>query len=242
MDTFFCEYQKTELVKRTEEFVRESLKNSDSSHDWLHIERVVNTALKLSGSVALLREADSRGRETLWHFIDKEVVHLGALLHDICDWKYTQNGSEIAKNFLRSNSCDEKKIIKILKIIEGVSFKNEIENEKTDIFPELAVVQDADRLDAIGAIGIFRTSAFSGARNIPLYNKETDKIKSNKPKIATKEEYINKGENQTTVKHFYEKLLHLKSMMKTFDGKVEAEKRHNFMIKFLEQLGNEIDI
>lgn len=211
------------LIEKTEDFVKEELKNNDSSHDWFHIDRVRNLAKKLA--------------EKTSESVDLEIVELGALLHDIGDWKYTGSetkGRELAEKFLTEQNYDPIKKQKILEIIDGVSFKNELGGIKIPLSLELAIVQDSDRLDALGAIGIARTFAFSGAKKRPMYLPNHDSSK--RQKLLSKEEYMNKKEqDDSTIGHFYEKLLHLKDMMKTDAGKKIAEKRHQYMVEFLEE-------
>jgi len=207
------------LVPLTKEFVKQQLQNAESGHDWFHIERV----WKLSKTIAESYDCN------------RQVVELGALLHDIADAKF-HNGDEtlgpkIAEDFLTENHADPQIISRVLDIMVNISFKNrnEVKGEKSI---ELQIVQDADRLDAIGAIGIARTFNFGGFKNNPIYIPEI------KPNIhQSKEEYKkNKG---TTINHFYEKLLLLKDLMNTEKGKSMAEERHRFMETFLERFFSE---
>mmetsp|Transcript_1582 Transcript_1582/g.2093 ORF Transcript_1582/g.2093 Transcript_1582/m.2093 type:complete len:221 (+) Transcript_1582:44-706(+) len=206
----------SQIIQNTIEFVKKELAGNDASHDWFHIERV----WKLSKTLAREEKIEN-----------SEIVELAALLHDVNDWKYSGSetaGVETAVAFLKSQNFDEEKIKKVAQIIEGVGFKNELAN-KTEMFPELAVVQDADRLDAIGAIGIGRTFAYGGRKSTPMYDPEIKPVEN-----ITKEQYMHKEKN-TTINHFYEKLLKLKDMMKTETGKKMAQQRHNFMEQFLNQ-------
>lgn len=212
-----------DIIKKTEEFVKEELKNNDASHDWAHIERVRNIANKLSEK----------------KIVDRELVELGALLHEVGDWKYGGSKTK-AKEFLIEQKLDPERAETVLKIVEGVSFKNELGGGPLDTFPELEIVQDADRLDAIGAIGIARTFTYSGAKKRPMYNPDQDCRK--KLKTITQEEYVNRdAKDNSTVSHFYEKLLHLKDMMKTEEGRQMAEDRHQFTVSFLDQFFAEWD-
>ncbi|MES2575585.1 MAG: HD domain-containing protein [Bacteroidota bacterium] len=205
----------SDLINNTILFVKQKLENAEGGHDWFHIERVYKNALLISdGEVC-----------------DITVVKLGALLHDIADSKF-HNGDEtigpkIAREFLVSNDVDEVTIQHIINIIENISFKGG-NTEKLFSSVELDIVQDADRLDAIGAIGIARTFNYGGFKNRALYN----------PEIApnlnmSKEEY--KNSEAPTINHFYEKLLLLKDKMNTETGKQIAQERHLFMEKFLSQ-------
>lgn len=203
------------LIEKTIAFVKEKLKDAEGGHDWFHIERVYNNAL----NIAQHENCDST------------IVALGALLHDIADSKFHDGdetvGPKLAWEFLEKQNVSEDTIIHVVNIIENISFKGgNFERKFSSI--ELDVVQDADRLDAIGAIGIARTFNYGGFKNRPLYN----------PEIApnlnmSKEEY--KHSVSATINHFYEKLLLLKDKMNTKTGKSIAEERHAYMEKFLEQ-------
>lgn len=208
-----------EQIDKTISFVKETLSNAESGHDWFHTQRVYKNAM-------LIAETEP---------IDKFVVSLGALLHDIADSKF-HNGDEtigpkIAREFLFKINVDSTVIEHIVKIIENVSFKGGNETQKFNS-PELEVIQDADRLDAIGAIGIARCFNYGGFKNRPLYNPDI------KPNLnMNKEAY--KSSNAPTINHFYEKLLLLKDRMHTKTGKAMALERHNFMLKFLDQFYKE---
>lgn len=209
----------TEVISNTTSFVKETLKNAEGGHDWFHIQRVYHNAMK----IAEKEEGDSF------------IVALGALLHDIADSKF-HNGDEtvgpnIAREFLRTQELPLEVIDHVVKIIENISFKG---GNVTQEFrsPELDIVQDADRLDAIGAMGIARTFNYGGFKNRPLYDPDI------KPNLnMSKEEY--KASNAPTINHFYEKLLLLKDRMNTRTGRELAEERHLFMEKFLEQFYRE---
>jgi uncharacterized protein len=174
--------------------------------------------------------------------VDTELVQLGALLHDIADWKYSgseDEGPRRAREWLVSQNYDSEKTQKVIDIIEGIGFKSELgltreqAIAKAERLPELAVVQDADRLDAIGAIGIARTFTFGGTRNTPLHDPT---VALPDPQLLTKEAYMNRSKSGgSTIQHFYDKLLHLKDMMKTTSGKKLAADRHKYMEVFLEQ-------
>ena len=204
-----------EIIQNTITFVKNELKDAEGGHDWFHIERVYKNAL-------LISEGEK---------VDKIVVALGALLHDIADSKF-HNGDETvgpkkARQFLKTHHISEEIIEHIIKIIENVSFSG---GNKTQNFTsrELEVVQDADRLDAIGAIGIARTFNYGGFKGRKLYDPEI------KPNLnMTPSEY--KASDAPTINHFYEKLLLLKDRMNTETGRRIAEERHKFMETFLEQ-------
>ncbi|KAH9771669.1 HD domain-containing protein [Citrus sinensis] len=165
-------------------------------------------------------------------------VELAALLHDIGDYKYLRDPSEekIVENFLEDEGLEESKKMRILNIIKKMGFKDEIAGlANAEFSPEFGVVQDADRLDAIGAIGIARCFTFGGSRNRVLHDPAI------KPRSDVSKEQYMKKEEQTTVNHFHEKLLKLKDLMKTEAGQRRAEKRHKFMEEFLMEFYEEWD-
>jgi len=210
------------LIQNTVAFIKEKLDGAEAGHDWFHIERV----WKLSKKIAENEKVDS------------EVLELGALLHDIADPKF-HDGDEtlalkISRDFLESQDVSEEIIGKVLFIIQNISFKNR--GEAPENLPlELKIVQDADRLDAIGAIGIARTFNFGGFKNNLMFHPEIP------PKLSmTKEEY--KKNEGTTINHFYEKLLLLKDLMNTETAKKIASERHDFMLKFLKEFSKEWDV
>ncbi|WP_407483546.1 HD domain-containing protein [Elizabethkingia meningoseptica] len=209
----------SDLISKTIEFVKKKLEGAEAGHDWFHIERV----WKLSKKIA--------EKETC----NQEVVELGALLHDIADPKFHNGdeniGPDTAKAFLTAENVDEDTIQKVIFIIKNISFKNRNEAPKEKPV-ELQIVQDADRLDAIGAIGIARVFNFGGFKNNPIH------IPGEEPRLnQSKEEY--KKSNGTTINHFYEKLLLLEGMMNTETGKKMASIRHEYMEDFLKQFYNE---
>lgn len=203
------------VIDNTILFVKQKLENAEAGHDWFHIERVFKNALL----IAQHEECDI------------EIVKLGALLHDIADSKFNGGdetiGPRIAREFLESQKIAESKIQHVVAIIENISFKGG-NFEKKFNSKELEIVQDADRLDAIGAIGIARTFNYGGFKNRQLYNPNIP------PKMnMSKEEY--KNSEAPTLNHFYEKLLLLKDKMNTKTGKELAVDRHRFMENFLSQ-------
>ncbi len=211
----------SELISKTILFVRKQLQNAEGGHDWFHIERVYKNAIAIS---------ENEKCNTM-------IVQLGALLHDIADSKF-HNGDEsigpkIARTFLESEKVDAETINQVINIIENISFKGgNFEKKFSSI--ELEIVQDADRLDAIGAIGIARTFNYGGFKNRPLYNPAIP------PNLQmNKEEY--KNSEAPTINHFYEKLLLLKDKMNTETGKKMAQERHHFMETFLSQFYAEWD-
>ena len=213
--------KETPLILATKTFVQQELANAEGGHDWFHIERVYKNAL-------LIAEDED---------VNLEIVALGALLHDIADAKFYQGdetvGPQKAQQFLQQQNVEQTTIEQVIKIIEHISFKGGNFQQQFHS-KELAIVQDADRLDALGAIGIARTFNYGGFKNRKLYDPAIA------PKLnMTKEEY-KKGDNPT-INHFYEKLLLLKDRMNTQKGKQIAQERHLFMEKFLEQFYAEWD-
>lgn len=203
------------LIEKTIEFVKNSLKNAEGGHDWFHIQRVLLNARHIA-----------QGENA-----DMLVVELGALLHDIADYKF-HNGDEsvgpkVAEDFLKAENVSEEVREHVKKIIQNISFKGGNTEQKFSS-KELDIVQDADRLDAIGAIGIARTFNYGGFKGRALYDPEID------PNLnMTKEEY--KDSNAPTINHFYEKLLLLKDRMNTETGRRIAADRHAFMVEYLTQ-------
>ena len=210
-----------QIINNTILFVKNQLAHAEGGHDWFHIERVYKNAL-------LIAEEEE---------CDLTVVKLGALLHDIADSKFHGGdetvGPKTARTFLESQNISEDIILHVIAIIENISFKGG-NFEKKFNSKELEIVQDADRLDAIGAIGIARTFNYGGFKNRPLYNPNIQ------PNLnMSKEEY--KNSESPTLNHFYEKLLLLKDKMNTETGKKIAQKRHDFMVHFLAQFYAEWD-
>ena len=212
---------KKEIIEQTVEFVKSTLQGAEGGHDWFHIERVWKNA-KLIAS-----------KEN----VDLFVVELGALLHDIADAKFYDGDESIgpkkAREFLESLLVQDSTIQHIENIIKNISFKNSLEANSIKFQSiELDVIQDADRLDALGAIGIARAFNYGGFKNRELYNPEIPPLKN-----MNKEVY--KKSVSPTINHFYEKLLLLKDKLNTDTGKLLAEKRHKFMEVYLDQFYKE---
>jgi len=210
------------LIKKTKDFVRVQLENAEGGHDWFHTLRVYNNAVLISKS----------------ENVNKLIVALGALLHDIADSKFHDGdetiGPKKAREFLFKNNVDSLVIEHVVNIIENISFKKSLESKVKFKTLELDVIQDADRLDAIGAIGIARCFNYGGFKNRKLFDPAI------KPNLKmTKAEY--KKSTAPTINHFYEKLLLLKNKMNTKTGRQLAEKRHQFMETFLNQFYAEWD-
>ncbi len=210
---------KGKIIKATEEYVRKTLEGEGSGHDWWHVDCVRKTALHIA------KEEKA----------DLFIVELGALLHDIADWKF-HNGDEtvaprIAREWLEKQEADEQTIEHVCHIIKDISFKGAGVNTPMHT-KEGQIVQDADRIQALGAIGIARCFAYGGSKGREIYNPNI------KPAMhQTFEQY--KKARGTTLNHFYEKLLLLKDRMNTETGKKIAQERHEYMEQFLKQFFKE---
>ena len=210
-----------EIISNTIQFVKNELKNAEGGHDWFHIERVFKNAILIS--------KDEK--------VDIFVVSLAALLHDIADAKFHKGdetiGPTMAADFLKTQQVEKQVSKHVINIIKHISYKNSLEkSRKKFTSKELEVVQDADRLDAIGAIGIARCFNYGGFKNRAIYNPEI------LPELnLSKEAY--KNSDAPSINHFYEKLLLLKDQMNTTTGKKIAAERHRYMELYLEQFYNE---
>jgi uncharacterized protein len=207
------------IIQQTIAHVKAALSGAEAGHDWFHIERV----WKAAKQIAQTEE------------VDGFIVELGALLHDIADSKFHGGdetvGPRQARAFLESLGVDESVVAHVENIVAHISFKGG-NHEQAFNSPELEVVQDADRLDALGAIGIARAFAYGGHKGRELFNPAVP------PNLnMTKEEY--KHSAAPTINHFYEKLLLLKDRMNTATGRAMAERRHRFMEAYLEEFYRE---
>ncbi|PAN46774.1 hypothetical protein PAHAL_9G213700 [Panicum hallii] len=218
--------EKPVAVRRAEELVEREMAGRDASHDAAHALRVRDLALSLGAEEGLTAPARLL------------TVELAALLHDVGDYKYTKNNMEdmsVVEMFLEEVGLEAGQKDEIVSIIKGMGFKNEVSLKSiVDSTLEFAIVQDADRLDAIGAIGIARCFTYGGSKNSALHD----------PRILprdnlSKEKYMSKEEKQTSINHFHEKLFKLKDMMKTEAGRRRAEKRHRFMEDFVTEFYEE---
>lgn len=208
------------IIAECESYVKQTLRNAEGGHDWWHVYRVRKLAVRLA----------QQEQANLF------VVELAALLHDIADSKFhggdEELGPRLAADFLRKHHVNEEVVQQVVFIIRNISFKTTFDGLDTPVTKELAVVQDADRLDAIGAIGIARTFNYGGFKHRLIYDPAIP------PQVYThKEEY--KNTSAPTINHFYEKLLLLKNTMKTNTGKLLAEQRHVFMETYLSQFFDE---
>uniref|UniRef100_A0A0E0EZ49 HD domain-containing protein n=2 Tax=Oryza meridionalis TaxID=40149 RepID=A0A0E0EZ49_9ORYZ len=211
-------------VRAAEELAEREMAGRDASHDAAHALRVRDLALSLAAELGLSSSPDRL-----------LIVEIAALLHDIGDYKYTKDNAEdmsIVERFLEEVELEQGQREEIVAIIKGMGFKNEV-SKKSVVEPtlEFAIVQDADRLDAIG---IARCFTYGGSKKNTLHD----------PKILprdnlSKEKYMSKDEKQTSINHFHEKLFKLKDMMKTEAGKKRAEKRHKFMEDFVAEFYEE---
>lgn len=206
------------IIEKTRGFVKDKLFGEGSGHDWYHIERVVNLANHI-------------GRKENG---DLFIIEMTALLHDIDDWKFskgTETDITVTETFLKSQNISQEIIDKIITIIRTMSFKGGVVDSTQNTL-EGMIVQDADRLDAIGAIGIARTFAYGGSKHRPIYDPTI------KPIDFTSLEEVKNAENHT-INHFYEKLLKLKDLMNTKTAKEIAQERHDFMENFLKEFYKE---
>jgi len=207
-----------DIIQTAEEFVKNQLGQDSTGHDWYHIERVRRNAL-------LIAEKEDKG--------DRFIIEMAALLHDIPDEKLNESkevGEKKLTDFLYTLELELPARDHIVDIIDSISFKGGKNSVLSSV--EAKIVQDADRLDALGAIGIARTFAYGGKKGQAMYDPEIG-VREN----MTEEEY-RKGKS-SSVHHFYEKLLKLKNLMNTDTAKEMAEQRHQYMVQFLQQFYHE---
>jgi len=212
---------KEEIIELTRLYVQNELQEAERGHDFFHILRVYRTALYIAKKEAA----------------DLYIIALGALLHDIADAKFHKGNEEIApakaRHFLESIEVDPVVIDHIEHIIRNISYKNTLDKSTTTFHSkELEVLQDADRLDAMGAIGIARAFHYGGYKNRLIYDPDI-------PPLSSQDKETYKNSTAPTINHFYEKLLLLKDLMNTPTGKALAKQRHGFMLDFLEQFYRE---
>ena len=211
------------IIRNTVTFVKDTLSGAEGGHDWHHIERVWHTA-------RYIQELEKEG--------DLLTIELAALLHDISDAKFNggddEMGSRMAEEFLIEQGLDQEKVDHIRAIIKHVSFKGGFAQDQISTI-EFQIVQDADRLDAIGAIGIARAFNYGGYKNRPIHIPE-----KSLQEYDDSEAYHRS--DAPTINHFYEKLLKLKDLMNTSTGKALAAERHEYMLAFLEQFYREWNV
>ncbi|MDZ7634286.1 MAG: HD domain-containing protein [Bacteroidales bacterium] len=205
-----------EIIKEVSDFVREAMQKHDSGHGWSHIERVVRLALHIY-------DCEGRG--------DRFTVELGALMHDIGDHKFAaHDGPAEIRRLLGSLGVHSPLIDEVVNINENISFSKGQSNIPKS--HELQVVQDADRLDAMGAIGIARAFSYGGFRGREIYDPSAGV--AGPPGLAS-----SSTKSASTVHHFYDKLLMLRELMNTATGRKLADERHDFMVRYLEQFFSE---
>lgn len=198
------------ILESTKSFVKDKLSKEGSGHDWFHIERVYNLATYL---------CEKEGG-------DEFIIKMAALLHDIDDWKFSNN-SKTTNDFLKSLNIDDESIHKIVNIITTMSYKGGVV-DSTQNNLEGKIVQDADRLDALGAIGIARAFTYGGSKNRLIYDPDINPMNfQNLDEV--------KNLNNHTINHFYEKLLKLKDLINTNTAKQIAKERHRFMEIYLDE-------
>ncbi len=206
---------KPEAIKSVEDYVREAVQQYESGHGWSHIERVVRMAIHI-------HDCEAKG--------DKFTVELGALLHDIGDHKFAlHDGPAEIRRILGSLGIDQGVIDEVVSINENISFSKGKSDEPKGY--ELQIVQDADRLDAMGAIGIARAFSYGGFKGREIYDPRQE--------FVNPTGYADSKNSASTVHHFYDKLLVLKNLMNTPTGRKLAEERHDFMVRYLEQFYRE---
>lgn len=228
----------TKLVADAKKYIQMLMADNDPSHDYLHVERVYNNAMYI---------AKKEIENDPFIKVDYPVLALAALFHDVADFKYTQNEcledvarsrlTEFCKNY--KHEIDPEKTAHILHIVLNISFRKELDEKPgTQHSIEFKIVRDADRLEAIGAIGIGRCFGYSCVKNTPFYQPDVKPVFN-----ISADEYNKKTENckaTSAYNHFYEKLLLLKDKMLTDTGKNMAKPRHDFMVFFLDQMRREV--
>ncbi len=211
-----------DILQKTIDFVKAELNNAEGGHDWWHCYRVWKTAKTIA-----IKE----------NYPDIQTIELAALLHDIADSKFNDGdetiGPKKARAFLESLGLEERRLNDIVAVIENISFKGG-NFEPNYHSKALDIVQDADRLDAMGAIGIARAFNYGGYKNRALYHPDI------KPDMNLSKEAYKKS-TAPTINHFYEKLLRLKDRMNTHTAQILAEERHRFMQAYLQQFYREWD-
>ena len=204
------------------ELAKSQLKDAEGGHDWFHVQRVLHNAIEIGSKEE----------------VDMDVVAIAAILHDIADAKFHNGDENIGPKLATQimNECDIDQSISdhVVKIIQHISFKNSL-SQSTWTSKELEVVQDADRLEALGAVGIARAFTYGGYKGFPLFDPNFPPEEN-----LTKEQY--KNSKAPTINHFYEKLLKLKNLMNTSSGRQMAVKRHQFLLIFLDEFYSEVGV
>lgn len=211
------------ILDKTEKFVQEKLSIDSTGHDFLHVVRVRRMACAIAKTE---------------NVHDTFVIEMASLLHDMADYKLNdgddKKGMDELRSYLLTLSLDNHSFDHIVAIVENMSFRKTFDNKSAFSSIEMEIVQDADRLDAIGAVGIARCFSYGGARGNVLYD-PCEKAQD----YTSSDEY--KKTKSTSINHFYEKLLKLKGMMNTKTGRRIAEHRHRFMESFLKEFFDELD-
>ena len=208
------------MLEKVIQLAKFHLRGAEGGHDWFHVERVLHNAIVIGSEEA----------------VHMETVKIGAILHDIADAKFNDGdeyiGPKLASQIMDECGINNRISDHVIRIIQHISYKNSFDTQSWTS-QELKVVQDADRLDAIGAIGVARAFTYGRYKGHPLFD-------INHPPIEklTKEKY--KNANAPTINHFYEKLLKLKDLMNTSAGRRLAEERHQFLKVYLSQFYKEV--
>jgi uncharacterized protein len=225
MQTLPDKHQADTIIQKALEFAKQDSDGRDPSHDFFHIQRVLKISL-------FIAEKEKIKDDNL------EIIQLAAILHDIADYKYNtnlsaENSQSALSTFFEKECYPKEKADKVITIVNRIGFHKEIEENQPPMFPELAIVADADKLDAMGAFGIARAFSYGAIKNRLIYDESCPPRQ-----LFTKEEYMQKS-NGPTYNHFFEKLLKLKSMIKTETGKKMAENRHQAMVLFINHMDSE---
>lgn len=214
----------TTLIQKTEDYVKSLTQNEATGHDWQHTQRVTTMALRLAKA-----ETDP---------VNEELIVLACLLHDVKDYKLSGDekaGPQAANDWLNENDADQNLIDQVVEIISTLSFKGMVHRPMST--REGMIVQDADRLDAVGAIGIARAFAFGGAHGREIVNPDIPYRKE-----LSSEDYKNKALPTTSLNHFYEKLLKLDGHYHTALANEIGHQRHEFMKEYVKELLSECDL
>ena len=238
--------EQSPLISRIEEFVKQEMAGNDASHDWSHVQRVRKLALRIADCSPEVK--------------DRELVELAALLHDVSDYKYagvsdgdssTETPYDRMVRILREFQYPEDKIEELQYMLDHVSFHSEIKGDTPRVTPELAAVQDADRLDAMGAIGVARCLAYTGRKGHAFYDPafeenprafENKCVETHGDKMVDAAHYVSAERKQNMLEHFFEKLFKLKTLLKTAEGRKLGEERHSFMVQFVEGFLSEWEV
>lgn len=227
LEPLMSEAQYIELCQQVEDHVKQHMAKNDPSHDFAHVQRVRQIACRLADETV-----------GCMFGVDKPVVELAALLHDSRDHKYTSlTGDLDVHQLLSSLACPQEWTDAVCEIVDHIGFASYLADPKRETTIEFDLVSDADRLDAIGAIGVARCFSFGAARQRPMCCLE-DLVPGSPVAQPTPEEYL-RGDRGTTFQHFHEKLLKLCGLMRTDAGRRWAQPRHEFLKTFVKQFARE---